>query len=304
MRFRPFKYVPLPRLPLKYLAPNLVTAANMMLGLAAAWHALRGRVDFAAWLVIWAAFLDGTDGLIARLFDARSHFGIELASLADLTRFGLAPAAVMASYADDLGVGVWDGSQSGWLVLAPVTFYVVMAAVRLARFNVQTIELGDLLFRGLPTTLCAGIISTGILTLIKMGDPVSSKDGVILLVGGAAVIAGFLMISNRPLPKFRKRGRKIYSVGQYVLAGLLLVLGFMRRMPEVLLAAGTIYILGGIVMGKRFERAYRREQDRRKLLAREAGRALERLSDVDEEPDPEENGGAQQSPEESPAKLR
>lgn len=288
MRFRPFRFVPFHRLPVRYLAPNLATAINMMLGMGAVWSALRGQVELAAWLIVWAVFLDGLDGVLARLLNARSHFGIEFDSLADQVSFGLAPAALIASYANELGIGVWDASRHGWLVLVPVTFYVVMAGVRLARYNVQTLELGEMLFRGIPTTLSAGIIAVLILTLIKHGNPVSSRDGVLVFTGVTATCFGLLMVSNLPLPKFRKRKVRIYGMIESVLAGILIILGFMRRMPEVLLAAGTVYCIGGIIVGKRFERAYYLEQERRLNMAQDAERALARISEVDDEEEEDE----------------
>jgi CDP-diacylglycerol--serine O-phosphatidyltransferase len=260
----------------------------MMLGMGAVWSALRGEVELAAWLIVWAAFLDGLDGVLARLLNARSHFGIEFDSLADHVSFGLAPAALVASYANMLGIGVWDGSAHGWLVLAPATFYVVMAGVRLARYNVQTLELGEMLFRGIPTTLSAGIISVFVLTLIKHDNPISDRDAVLVLSSAVATCFGLLMVSNLPLPKFRKRRMRVYGLVESMLAGVLIILGFMRRMPEVLLAAGSIYCIGGVIVGKRFEKKYRLEQERRLHMAQEAEQALARISEVDDEEDEEE----------------
>ncbi len=242
----------------------------------------------AAWLVVWAALLDGVDGVLARLLNAQSHFGLEFDSLADNISFGLAPATVLACYAQDAGVGVFEGSPQGWLVLVPCTFYVVMAAVRLARYNVQTIELGEMLFRGVPTTMCAGLVCTIVLSLVKHGNPIDAGDHVILLTGSIATGFGLLMISNLPLPKFRRRRMKLFSYGQYAMAGVLIVLAFMRRMPEVLAASATVYTIGGIIVGKRFERAFRLEQQRRLVLAREAEKALERISRADDDEDEHE----------------
>lgn len=254
-----------------------------MVGLGAVWTALTGRIEWAAWLVVWAVLLDGLDGLLARLLRARSHFGIEFDSLADNVSFGLAPATLLACYAQELGVGVFDGNPLGWLVLTPSTFYVVMAAVRLARFNVQTIELGEMLFRGIPTPLCAGLVATIVLTLIKHGDPVSARDHVIFLTGVLAVGFGLLMVSNLPLPKFRRRKMKWFSYFQYIMTGVLIVLAFMRRMPEVLAASAAVYTVGGVIVGTRYERSFRLAQERRLGLAQEAELALERLSETDED---------------------
>ena len=49
-------------------------------------------------MVLFAAFLDGLDGRIARLLKATSKFGAQMDSLADIVNFGVAPALVLYAY--------------------------------------------------------------------------------------------------------------------------------------------------------------------------------------------------------------
>ena len=74
------------------LVPNLVTILGLCAGLTALRFAFAGRFEPAAALIIFAAVLDGFDGLLARKLDAASRFGAELDSLADFVNFGVAPA--------------------------------------------------------------------------------------------------------------------------------------------------------------------------------------------------------------------
>ena len=72
--------------------PNLVTILGLCAGLTALRFAFAGRFEPAAALIVFAALLDGFDGLLARRLDAASPFGAELDSLADFFNFGVAPA--------------------------------------------------------------------------------------------------------------------------------------------------------------------------------------------------------------------
>ena len=73
--------------------------------------------------------LDTLDGFFARLTHSTSAFGVELDSLADVVSFGLAPAILAFTW------GLWPLGRLGW---AAGFIYVTAAAMRLARFNIQT----------------------------------------------------------------------------------------------------------------------------------------------------------------------
>src|SRR5690348_10759860 len=79
----------------RYLVPNAVTAANLILALTAIVEASRGRAETAAWLIVWCALLDRVDGVVARWLGASSEFGIQFDTLSDLLAFCVAPGLLV-----------------------------------------------------------------------------------------------------------------------------------------------------------------------------------------------------------------
>ena len=60
------------------LLPNLVTLVGLCAGLTALRLAYAGQFEPAAALLVFAAAIDGLDGLLARKLNAASSFGAEL----------------------------------------------------------------------------------------------------------------------------------------------------------------------------------------------------------------------------------
>ena len=116
------------RLPLLQLVPNLVTILGLCAGLTALRFAFAGRFEAAAALIVFAAVLDGFDGLLARRLDAASRFGAELDTLADFFNFGVAPAFLVYQLA------LTGAPDLGWTA---ALVFAVCACLRLARFNVH-----------------------------------------------------------------------------------------------------------------------------------------------------------------------
>jgi CDP-diacylglycerol--serine O-phosphatidyltransferase len=94
-----------------YALPTLFTAGNIFLGYIGILRSFRGAMlaasnaggapeqfAVAAKAIGAAAFLDGFDGLIARMTNTTSDFGREMDSLADVISFGLAPAILAFSW--------------------------------------------------------------------------------------------------------------------------------------------------------------------------------------------------------------
>jgi CDP-diacylglycerol---serine O-phosphatidyltransferase len=119
---------PIPGISLRALAPNAVTAMALCTGLSGAWFALQGRYDSALVAVFVAGVLDALDGRIARLLKGESRFGAELDSLSDVIAFGVTPALILYIWA------LQNMPRFGWTICA---FFVLCAALRLARFNAR-----------------------------------------------------------------------------------------------------------------------------------------------------------------------
>jgi CDP-diacylglycerol--serine O-phosphatidyltransferase len=131
------------------LLPSMFTMGNMFCGYACIVFSLRGDFETAAPFIGIAIVLDMLDGRVARMTGSTSEFGVEFDSLADVISFGIAPA-VMA-YA-------WGLSPLGRLGMFSGFLFVSAAALRLARFNIQTATGGDKrYFVGMPSPAAAAI---------------------------------------------------------------------------------------------------------------------------------------------------
>jgi CDP-diacylglycerol---serine O-phosphatidyltransferase len=117
-----------PGIPLRALAPNAVTALALCTGLSGAWFAMQGRWENAVAAIVIAGVLDAIDGRIARILKGESRFGAELDSLSDVIAFGATPALIIYMWV------MQDMPRFGWTISV---FFVLCAALRLARFNAQ-----------------------------------------------------------------------------------------------------------------------------------------------------------------------
>ena len=81
---------------------------------------------------------DVFDGLLARKLDVATDVGKELDSLADMVSFGLAPAYLY----------LLVSPTQEWIMFIPAVFYIIGAALRLARFNILP---SSNYFKGLAT---------------------------------------------------------------------------------------------------------------------------------------------------------
>lgn len=214
-----------------YLLPSLFTTGNMLLGFYAIVAGLHGAFRRAAAVVFIAGFLDGLDGRIARMTRTESEFGREFDSLADLLTFGAAPALLSYLW----GLRQWG--RAGWLI---PFFYLVCAAARLARFNIQTRVVDSRFFAGLPSPAAAGTVCSLLFFIPTMdGRPWQ------ILLALALVGTGTLMIST-----FRYRSFKHIDLTRRlsyrVLLPLAALVAVVATHPEaIFLALGVLYSLSG-----------------------------------------------------------
>ncbi len=99
--------------------------------------------------VLFAMLFDSLDGRVARMTNTQSAFGEQMDSLSDMVSFGVAPALIAYIWAlKGLGVG-------GWIA---AFVYCSCAALRLARFNVNTGVVDKRWFQGLPSPAAAALV--------------------------------------------------------------------------------------------------------------------------------------------------
>lgn len=135
-----------------FLLPSLFTIANLFCGYACVVYATRADFDTAALFIGVAMIVDTLDGFFARLTNSSTAFGVELDSLADVVSFGMAPAILAFTW------GLWPLKRLGWAV---GFLFVAAAALRLARFNIQTGNVTDKrYFVGMPSPAAASVIAS------------------------------------------------------------------------------------------------------------------------------------------------
>jgi len=174
-----------------YILPNLFTLAALFGGFYAIVMAMNGRFDLAAVGIFCAMVLDSLDGRVARMTNTQSAFGEQMDSLSDMVSFGAAPALVAYEWALR-GLGRW-----GWFA---AFVYCACAALRLARFNVNTGVVDKRYFQGLPSPAAAALLAG--LVWVSNSNGVSGNEiffGWIhmkWLAWAATVFVGLTMVSD------------------------------------------------------------------------------------------------------------
>ena len=106
-------------------------------------------------LILLAMLFDAVDGQVARITRVVSDFGAQLDSLCDLVSFGLAPAILLVKMCPQFT------SLHGEAIWTVAALFACCAALRLARFNVETdTEDEHIAFAGLPTPAAAATIAS------------------------------------------------------------------------------------------------------------------------------------------------
>lgn len=224
------------QVPVRVLIPNIVTLIGLCAGLTAIRMGIEHRWDLAVAALVFAAFLDGIDGHIARLLKASSRFGAELDSLADFVNFGVAPAIIMFSWALE------DLHSLGWIA---VLVFAVCSALRLARFNVSLDQADapawkNAFFVGVPAPAGALIL----LLPIYVQDLGVHLPGLTPLVLLYTLGIALLMVSNVPTFSAKMIGQRIkreYVLPVLVLAALFIAL--LLTYPSLTLAVGSVLYL-------------------------------------------------------------
>jgi CDP-diacylglycerol---serine O-phosphatidyltransferase len=166
-----------------YLLPSLLTMANMFCGYTSVVFAVRGDYERAAVFIGVAIVLDMLDGRIARLTGTSSAFGVEFDSLADVISFGVAPAVLAF---------VWGLTPFGRLGWAAGFLFLSAAAIRLARFNIQTGQNQDKrYFVGMPSPAAAAVPASTVFAY-----PYGLQNWQALLALPMVLVPAFLMIST------------------------------------------------------------------------------------------------------------
>lgn len=215
--------------------PSFFTLMNLLSGFVSIIQASEGHLTRAAWLIVLAAFFDLLDGLMARLAQGDSAFGIELDSLSDLVSFGVAPAFLVYQYGFE---------QFGTIGVLLASLPAVCGAVRLARFNVESDGEKKPYFEGLPIPAAAGTMVAFILTFEDPAWFDGLAMGRLSVLIPVVVVLSALMLTDVQFDSFPKLNPAALKAHRWVVifffVGVLLTV-FLQEVG--LFIAATCYIL-------------------------------------------------------------
>ena len=174
-----------------YMVPNMITLAALFGGFYAVVMAMNGRFDLATVGIFAAMFLDSMDGRVARMTNTQSAFGEQMDSLSDMVSFGAAPALIAYEWTlRDLG-------RWGWIA---AFVYCACAALRLARFNVNTGVVDKRYFQGLPSPAAAALVAGFIWLMTEHEVPPADLTWAMFAL---TLYSGLTMVTNVPFYSFK-----------------------------------------------------------------------------------------------------
>lgn len=237
------------RIPVRMLVPNFFTLLGLCAGLTSIRMGIEGRYDLALAAIVFAAFLDGIDGRIARLLKASSRFGAELDSLADFVNFGVAPAFLVFTW------GLGELKSAGWIC---VMIFALASALRLARFNAAIDDdkpkWQSNFFTGVPTPAAAIAVLLPVY-LSQLGFESMKSPWMLKFVLVYTVFIAFLMVSTIPTYSGKLLGERVGR--EWVLPMFIVAIGGVAMLvtyPYETLTALTLAYLAAIPLSwRRFQ---------------------------------------------------
>jgi CDP-diacylglycerol---serine O-phosphatidyltransferase len=235
--------------------PSFITSLGLISGCISIVISISyGNLSLAGYFIILASIFDFFDGMAARALNAKSEFGKQLDSLADVVSFGVAPAMILYRLMLMSLVKSSPGANFDLMNPAPLecmiifsTFLVaVFSALRLAKFNIDPNQTSN--FVGLPTPANAlFILALGITAEAGQDLPVMlfifNRYFLLLVV----VLSCYFLVSNINMfsLKFSSFGfrKNIMRYLFLLLSGVLLVLFRLPALAPVI----VLYIVMSVI---------------------------------------------------------
>jgi len=220
------------------VVPSLFTLFNLFFGIWSMVLATRAEFYRAAWFIVFAGILDTLDGRVARISGTGTRFGAELDSLVDIVSFGVAPAFLMYQV-EFAGAG-----SAAWIFCY---FYVMAAAIRLARFNVTQAGRAKSYFIGLPSPAAGMTVATFYpFTQTELFASLHRLPWHLLL-NFLMIALTILMVSNVHYPTLPRAGfRTLSGLLGLLLIVVILVFGIWQH-DVFLFPLGIVYMSYGVV---------------------------------------------------------
>jgi CDP-diacylglycerol---serine O-phosphatidyltransferase len=252
-----------------YVIPTAFTAANVAMGFLAVLYSIRGfqvvasnpaaaagYFDYAAIAIGLAILFDTLDGRVARMTKTATEIGVQFDSLADVLTFGIAPIALVYSWA--IGSAFGENSSAHALGVFLLFMYLMCGAFRLARFNLQatrprvlqegTPKVDKKNFVGLPIPPAAGLLASLVhfapMPLNAYGEGLAHFYSYLVMI--LLAVLGILMVSTLKYSSMKTVGtgrRNLYLVLVIAAIGMLIWL----YSQYVLLILSVGYVSHGVL---------------------------------------------------------
>ncbi len=196
-------------------------------------------------LIFVAMIFDGLDGYVARLTRVSSDFGAQLDSLCDVVSFGVAPGFLLVKMCPQFTYG---HPRAVWVIAAA---YAACAALRLARFNVETSDDDDhLYFSGLPSPAAAAVIAGFAIMFFSLRpDTDSLKHAVDValqtILPVFALLVALLMVSRIRYPHVTNRVLRGQRSFGHVVAVLFCFVAVMVVPGYAIAISASVFVLYG-----------------------------------------------------------
>lgn len=252
-----------------YVIPTAFTAANVAMGFLAVLYSIRGfqlvntqpgvaagYFDYAAVAIGLAILFDTLDGRVARMTKTATEIGVQFDSLADVLTFGIAPIALIYSWA--IGASFDEHSSEHALGVFLLFMYLMCGAFRLARFNLQatrprvlqegTPKVDKKNFVGLPIPPAAGLLASFVhfspLPLNSYGEGLARFYAFLVMI--LIAVLGVLMVSTLRYSSMKTVGtgrRNLYLL--LVIAAMGMLIWLYSRYVLLIISGG--YVAHGVI---------------------------------------------------------
>ena len=218
--------------PLTKFIPNLITLMSLIAGISSIKFSIQANWKLAVLMIMLAAFFDFFDGWMARKLKESSQFGAELDSLSDFISFGLAPSLLInLCFTHELG-------RIGWVISL---FYIVCAALRLARFNIENMKEQSKVFYGIPSPAAAGVIMIPL--YLNFIDQVQFTINYPLICAVLTTFAGIMMISRVPTPSVKNLKVKTLYFRLMIISVVIVLIFLISYFWQTTLLVAIVYLL-------------------------------------------------------------
>ena len=222
--------------PLTKFIPNLITLMSLIAGISSIKFSIQANWKLAVLMIMLAAFFDFFDGWMARKLKKSSQFGAELDSLSDFISFGLAPSLLInLCFTHELG-------RIGWVISL---FYIVCAALRLARFNIENMKEQSKVFYGIPSPAAAGVIMIPL--YLNFIDQVQFTINYPLICAVLTTFAGIMMISRVPTPSVKNLKVKTLYFRLMIISVVIVLIFLISYFWQTTLLVAIAYLLISIL---------------------------------------------------------